>query len=128
MSEAKYVPAWLHIKSQSRWHGSVIIRGTKAGLVALRDGLNAALDVGTSEASAFASDGEGYGIDIARCRTVSALGKPFYIDEAARDIASYERDQMIRHDKLIRTQNIEAIEALRWCRANGNPHVKDRPL
>lgn len=114
---------WLHIRSQSHWHSEAEIRATRAGLLSLRNAIDAALDSGKGNAQAFASDGEGYAIAVVRCRTVSSLGSPFYLDDAAYKLVAYERSVFIKHDKLIRAQNEEALEALRWCRANGSPHV-----
>ena len=115
---------WLHIRSQSRWHGEASIVGTKAGLFVLRDGIARAIATGLADAEAFSSDGEGYGVTIARCRTVGALGSPVYFEEVARDLVEMERRLSEPANKCIRAQSREAMDALRWCRANGNPHAR----
>ena len=50
----------LHIYAQLMYHWEAIVVGNVAGLTAMRDALNAAIDRGTGCAVAFAKDGEGY--------------------------------------------------------------------
>lgn len=119
--------AWLHIKSQTRWHGEAEIIGTRHALQTLADAIHTALESGKSEIEAFASDGEGYELRIRRTRTVDGLGKPFYVDEIARRFADSEFTFLKSHYRLLKTQNKEALEALKWCRANGNPHDTPPP-
>jgi hypothetical protein len=88
---------WLHIVPQFSFHGEAEIRGSSDGLRALRDAIDAALSGGAGEATVFASNGEGYGVTIVRCNTVGALGKPYYADQVARDLASYEIQFHMKH-------------------------------
>lgn len=59
--------AWLHLYAQSQWHDEAHIVGTRRGLEALRDAINAALsdDHGHYAAEAFTTDGEGYSVEVA---------------------------------------------------------------
>lgn len=118
---------WLHIRSQTRNHGQAEVIGTRAGLVVLRDAINAALDSGKSETTAFASDGEGYGVFVRRSRTLSGLGNPFYVDDIASEIAVFEFNFLKSHYQALKAQDKEALIALRWCRKNGNPHRTPTP-
>lgn len=115
---------WLHIRSQFTYHAEAVITGTRAGLSCLRDAVDAALESGTGTGNAFASDGEGYEIEVRRSSTVRGIGNPTYLDEEARSLAQLERDYLVRESKLRRKQEKEAYEALRWCRLNGNPHAQ----
>lgn len=90
---------WLHIRSQFTYHAEAEIRGTREGLTALRDAVNEALEGGVGEGRAYASDGEGYGLFIVRCATVSALGKPTYLNEEARQLAWHEAEYLTREEK-----------------------------
>ena len=114
--------AWLHLRGQFTYHAEARIIGTRAGLEALRDAVTDALRDGKGEASVMASDGEGYGLEIVRSRTVSGLGKPTYLDQEARELAYYEREYLVRESKSRRKIEKEAFDALRWCRVNGDPH------
>ena len=115
--------AWLHIRSQSTYHDEAEIIGTKAGLEAALKAIAAALANRDGNASVFANDGEGYRLSVRCSNRVRDLGQPFYVDEIARDLAVAERKQIVSHYKLLRKQDAEAVDALRWCRANGNPHL-----
>lgn len=113
---------WLHIRSQFTYHFEAEIRGTKAGLIALRSAVTAAIESQAGESDVFSSDGEGYRVNVHRVSTVANLGSPTYIDQEARELAYHERDFLIRQSKANRKFVREAEKALRWCRANGNPH------
>ena len=113
---------WLHVRGQFTYHAEATIRGTAEGLAALRQAIDDALREGRGEAEVFATDGEGYGITVDRMRTVASLGKPQYLDEIGRQLAEAERAHLVRYSKQYRAQQKEALAALRWCRANGDPH------
>lgn len=89
MAEFDYEAApWMHVYPQYIWHSEATICGTRQGIEALRDALNAALDdpQGVTLASGFfASDGEGYALHV----HVLPFGEfkrlaPFYSDDCAR--------------------------------------------
>ncbi len=122
-AQARNPPPWLHIRPQNWNHDSAEIVGTRAGLSALRDAISVALEVGESEASAIANDGEGYGVRIRRSRTVAGLGRPYYARDVASELARSEFNFLLSHKRLLDKQNEEAIKALRWSRENGNPHA-----
>lgn len=113
---------WLHIRGQFTYHGEATIRGTTEGLMVLKETLDKALVCGRSDGLVFSSDGEGYSIAIERHSMVKGIGRPTYADEEARALANLERDYLVQETKAMRIQNKEAIEALIWCRQNGNPH------
>jgi len=89
---------WLHIYGQYIYHGPATIKGTRDGLTALRDAITKALECGEETAEAFASDGEGYGVNILRVNTHASLGDPEYIYEAEFrvGIRAAEREREIR--------------------------------
>jgi hypothetical protein len=113
---------WLHLRPQFTYHAEASIVGTRKGIEALRDAVEAALSGGEGEATVCASGGEGYGLTVRCSRTIAGLGKPTYLDEEARHLAYMERDYLVRTSKFELKQQREALEALRWCRQNGNPH------
>lgn len=119
--------AWLHIRSQSTYHDEAEIIGTRAGLVAVAIAVEAALASRESVAAVFANDGEGYRLKVRCSNRVRDLGEPFYVDEIARELANRERDFIVSNYKMIRKQDAEALKALRWCRANGDPHLAGEP-
>ena len=57
-------PPLLHIHAQPCWHDPAYIVGNRAGLEALRDGLNATLAGASRPAEVFVSDGEGYEVEV----------------------------------------------------------------
>jgi hypothetical protein len=114
---------WLHIRSQTTYHDAATIFGTRAGLTALFKAVGQAIDARQGTAQAVATDGEGYSVEVRSSQTLRDLGPPTYLDQIAREIAQYERDCLIRSSKLLVKQDAESIAALRWCRANGNPHL-----
>lgn len=95
---------WLHIRGQLTYHFEARISGTTAGLIALRDAINSAIEAGVGAAQVYASDGEGYAVDVIRCRTLSALGEPPYIDHIAQSIATVERDHVARMERWKRAR------------------------
>lgn len=114
---------WLHIRSQSTYHDEAEIVGTKAGLEAALNAICVAIANRDGEASVFTNDGEGYRLSVRCSNRVRDLGEPFYVDEIARELANRERDFIVSNYKMIRKQDAEALKALRWCRANGDPHL-----
>lgn len=95
---------WLHIRGQLTYHSQARISGTTAGLIALRDAINSAVEIGVGAAEVYASDGEGYAVDVIRCRTISALGEPPYLDEIARRVAISERENVAKMEKWYRNE------------------------
>ena len=126
MGNANDAP-WLHIRGQFTYHSEATIVGTKPGLIAIRAAIDQAINTGTGVVQVFATDGEGYDVEVRRSSTVAGLGKPTYADEEARNIAEHERAYLVRERKALRKQDKEALDALRWCRANGDPHKAPRP-
>ena len=118
---------WLHIRSQHTYHFEATIRGTQRGLEALKDALEIALQSGAATTYACASDGEGYEVHVARSSAVAGIGKPTYLDQEARELASREYAFLTRQYRNNRPIEKEAFEALAWCRANGNPHFATTP-
>lgn len=82
MNSTKYEERYgfLHVYPQPAEHGSAFIQGTKEGLLALRDAIDAALVGGVNEASAmvFAADGEGYHCTVQCVNVLDTMGWPFY--------------------------------------------------
>lgn len=95
----------LHIYPQEYWHTEAIVIGNRAGLEAMRNAIDQALEgLYTGVVCVFASDGEGYHF-IAHCHEAdwqddfwNTLGLP-YQDEVARD----------KSNNAIWPQQIEAI-------------------
>lgn len=114
--------AWLHIISQSTYHAEAEIIGTKAGLEVILSAINHALADRDGTETVFANDGEGYRVKVRRASGPTSMGSPVYLDEIGRDIAKIEADFIRSNYKLMAKQNDEALDALMWCRANGNPH------
>jgi len=79
---------WLHIYGQSMWHDQASIVGTVAGLEALRDAINAAIERGTGKATASVSDGEGYFIEVVRAAGPTLMAPLPYTDPMARGDAA----------------------------------------
>ncbi len=73
--------AWLHVYAQPVQHEPAEIRGTREALTAMRDAIDAALAGGVGTASAFASDGEGFAVNVQRVEVLSLLGPLPYTDE-----------------------------------------------
>lgn len=71
---------WMHLYAQYIEHSPATIRGNVEALRKLRDAITEAIEGGTGEAKdIFASDGEGYSIEVQRVNTIAALGTPQYI-------------------------------------------------
>lgn len=92
---------WLHVYGQYREHSGATIIGTREGLAALRDAVDAALTSGTGNAAVFATDGEGYGLIVERASTVRSLGDPEYIYHASFKVADQEHKRDLEMKKLI---------------------------
>lgn len=69
----------LHIYAQALWHDTAEIVGSRGGLEALRDAINAALARadGASTEAVFAADGEGYCVLVALCDEQCDLRLPY---------------------------------------------------
>lgn len=81
----------LHIYAQGFWHDTAYIVGDRAGLTALRDALNVALEKGCGACEPFASDGEGYETRVELCEdeaTWKALQMPY--TDTDMDIATWK--------------------------------------
>lgn len=81
---------WLHVYGQFCWHSEATIRGTRDGLIALRDAIDAAIETGSGSAEVIASDGEGYSVDVIRSSTVRGIGRPEYIMEREHELGKQE--------------------------------------
>jgi len=55
---------YLNIYGQKHWHDTAYINGTKEELIRLRDLINVAINSGCCQEEFFASDGEGYTIEV----------------------------------------------------------------
>lgn len=71
--------AFLHIYGQYQWHHPATIKGNRLALTALRDAIDAALSGRHGQASVFATDGEGYSVDVHCTEVVSVIGTPEYL-------------------------------------------------
>jgi hypothetical protein len=71
--------AWLHIYGQHYWHSPATIRGNREALLALKAAIDVALEGSEGEAVVFASDGEGYAVNVVRASTMAVLGHPEYL-------------------------------------------------
>lgn len=81
MADDLQTEPWLHIYAQYTNHAPATIRGTKEGLIALRDALTAAIETGQGQGEGFASDGEGYPIEVQRVNVLNLLGRlPYTAD------------------------------------------------
>lgn len=92
---------WMHVYGQYMPHDCATLRGTVAALTAVRAAIDAALKDGTGVAEVFASDGEGYQINITRTSTYAQLGAPEYIYEKEFELGmrAAERDRKYRLDQ-----------------------------
>ncbi len=70
--------AWMHVYGQYQWHAPATIRGNRRALQALRDAIDRAMKEGSGEASVFATDGEGYSVDVHCSEVLSVIGTPEY--------------------------------------------------
>lgn len=91
--------AWLHIRGQFSYHCEAYIVGSRTGLLALRDAIDAALAGTEGEAIAYANDGEGYAVTVRRTSRLRDMGRPPYIDQLAREVAEVERDWIRKHQR-----------------------------
>jgi hypothetical protein len=73
---------WLHVHGQWGPHQPASLIGTVSGLSALRDALTRAIDSGAEEVHVFATDGEGYAIQIVRT-LMSSMKPAEYLDMIA---------------------------------------------
>jgi len=70
---------YLQIEPQYAWHSEAYIRGNAAGLRALAHALLSAADgFAATTGDLFASDGEGYRIEILRIERPADFPDPFY--------------------------------------------------
>lgn len=91
---------WLHVHAQAREHSSVLIIGTKGALFTLREAIDKALaSGGEAEATVFATDGEGYAVQIVRTNK-SVMGALPYTCRVVEQAMRYEREVDVRHEKL----------------------------
>jgi hypothetical protein len=79
---------WLHVYAQDLSHDDAAIVGTRSGLAALRDALDAALAAadGKTKAEVFVNDGEGYLLTVAVVsgEKMVEMAVP-YTDDCARE-------------------------------------------
>lgn len=92
---------WMHVYGQYMPHDCATLRGTVAALTAVRNAIDVALKEGTGTAEVFASDGEGYKINVTRTSTFAQLGAPEYIYEKEFELGmrTAERDRKYRPDQ-----------------------------
>jgi hypothetical protein len=90
---------WLHLRGQFSYHGEALISGSRAGLAALRDALDQAIENRDAEAEVFASDGEGYVVTIRRTARLRDMGDPPYVDQIAQAVADTERHFLRKHER-----------------------------
>ena len=86
----------VHIYGQWDNHGEAVIRRNNAGLVALRNALDAAITARDSQASVMTNDGEGYGVKVERVNLASSCGTVPYIRHLAWEMAA--RDKKMEND------------------------------
>lgn len=84
---------WLHVYGQYSYHSEATIRGTIAGLTALREAISKALEGGKGCARVIASDGEGYSLQVLRVNTQAALGHPEYLFELEYEMGKREAER-----------------------------------
>jgi hypothetical protein len=89
---------WLHVYGQYMWHSPVTIRGTRAGIEALRRAIDAALAGEKGSASVMATDGEGYSVMVEVVNLVSAVGTPDYLIHAEDSARQREHDRAVREN------------------------------
>ena len=71
-------PSLLHIHGQPSWQDEAYILGNRDGLLALRAGIDAALEHGEGGAEVMVADGEGYVVEV-------------MLEEASWDSPAWER-------------------------------------
>lgn len=89
---------WLHIYGQYMWHSPATIRGTKAGLEALREAVDKALAGDEGRESVIATDGEGYDVMVVMVNLVSAVGTPEYIIQSEDSAREREHNRAVRQN------------------------------
>ena len=89
---------WLHIYGSYTYHSPATIRGTREVLLSLKSSIEAALKRKPEDAEVYASDGEGYAVQVIMVSTISSLGAPEYISDAEYSLsrAKAERDRAMR--------------------------------
>lgn len=92
----------VHIRGQFSWHGEALIVGNVAGLIAVRDAIDAALTARTSDAVVFAADGEGYAVTVRRSARVGDMGEPPYVDDMVNRAMATERSFVRDHKRQYR--------------------------
>lgn len=85
---------FLHVYGQYCEHSEAVIRGTDAGLRALRDAIDAALAGSEAAAHLFATDGEGYTVKVQLSSTIGGVGTPEYIYRSEMEIWQRGRERM----------------------------------
>lgn len=110
MSEPRDVDlsAWMHVYGQFMWHGEARIVGTRSALEGLRAAIDAALKDGKGETGeVFASDGEGYVVEVYRADLIAHLGHPEYRVEAEYSAArqAAHRDNTFRRALKRKTED-----------------------
>ncbi len=95
--------SFLHIHAQYEQHDDVVIRGSRGGLIALRDALSLAIGSAGSEAQAVTNDGEGFTVKIERVNLSTSLGRLPYIAQKVWDLVRAE--SKLRQQWLSRPRN-----------------------
>ena len=85
----------IHVLAQERWHDPAVIVANRAGLLALKEAVDKALESEIGKANVFCEDGEGYELAVIHRTGLVAHGNsdtPFgYTDEdcCAKDTRPY---------------------------------------
>ena len=80
----------VHIFGQWGNHCEAVIRGNKAGLLSLKNALEAAIATRSGSANVMTNDGEGYEVKIERVNLSSSCGSTPYIQSLALKLASQD--------------------------------------
>lgn len=75
---------WMHVYGQQRPHAPAIIVANRKALEQLQQAIGAALASLEGEAEVFASDGEGYRVQVRMVNVLNNLGEPRYISYLER--------------------------------------------
>lgn len=89
---------WLHVYGQYMWHSPATIRGTRAGLEAMRAAIDSALAGEEGRAHMMATDGEGYDLMIVMVNLVSAVGTPEYLIQSEDSAREREHNRAVRQN------------------------------
>ncbi|MCM8735932.1 hypothetical protein M5E06_17500 [Azospirillum sp. A1-3] len=87
----------VHLYGQPSWRDDAHIIGNRAGLESLRDAIDKALKTGAEEAEVFATDGEGYGIQVVELNdAILDDMRPPYTDPEAKEMFDQSWPDVVR--------------------------------